>query len=352
MKEAYKLLKNDELKLKIKCPYFEYHETPKILNLFEDNSNYKIQLSCHTHIIPIKEYVKYLNDNSHNLENKNKSSERDKKILFSDYVEEKEIMKAYKILIEQIDLLRMYEEKTKLNEEQKLFFDKVKDINLIRKIVFIEFFRESINNNISSNHIKNIKYIISTVTKDNPIKEMSENLNSINNIIILKENIGISEIASQINEDEFFALKEIDFNIIKKPKIKVNNDYIFIIYSIRLLIYSIKNKKYISINEKNIIKVEFHPNYSQIFLTTNSNKIKIWEITKKNKQYQCDLKSTINYNVDINDIIKFIPEKNIIIFIYSSDGIAKIWNLKHLYYKKQLMLVWVLLIFNLVKMVK
>ena len=290
MKQAYELLKNDTnvSKLKIKCPYFEYQETPNILNfLFEDNSNFKIQLSCHNHIIPIKEYAKYLNDNTDNLENKNKGTEIDKKILFTDYVKENEIMKSYNILIEQINLLRINEEKNKnkLNEEQKLFFDKVKDINLIRKTVFIEFFREFINNNISFNHINNIKYIISTLTKDNnPIKDINENFYNINNIIILKENIRINKNASHINIDEFFNMEIIDLDILKQSNIKVNNDYIFMKNFTRLLIYSLKNKKKISINENNIDKVELHPNYSQIFLTTNSYKIKIREITKNNKQ--------------------------------------------------------------------
>jgi len=344
MKQAYELLKKDTnvSKLKIKCPYFEYQGTPNILNfLFEDNSNYKIQLSCHNHIIPIKEYAKYLNDNTYNLENKNKSTERDKTILFSNYVEEKEIMKAYNILIEQIDLLRIYEEKNKnkLNEEQKLFFDKVKDINLIRKTVFIEFFREVINNNISFNHINNIKYIISTFTKDNnPIKDINENSYNINNVIILKENIKINGTTSHINIDEFFNMEEIDLDILKKSNIQLNYDYIIMKNFSRLLIYSLNNKNKISLNENNIDKVEFHPNYSQIFLTTTSNKIKIWEITNKNKQFKYDLKIEINYNQDnLNAInfIKFIPEKKLHIFIYSSsDGIAKIWNLQHLYYKK------------------
>ena len=344
MKQAYELLQKDAnaSKLKIICPYFEYQETPNILNfLFEDNSNYKIQLSCHNHIIPIKEYAKYLNDNTHNLENKNRSTERDKKIFLSDYIEEKEILDAYNILIEKIDLLGIYEEKNKnkLNEEQKLFFDKVKDINLIRKTVFIEFFREFINNNISFNHINNIKYIISTLTKTNNfIKGNNENFYNINNIIILKENINIIGTVSHINIDEFFNMNKINLNILKKSNIKANNDYIIMKNFTRLLIYSLNNKITISLNENNIDKVEFHPNYSQIFLTTTSNKIKIWEITKKNKQFQCDKKIEINYNQDnLNAInfIKFIPEKKKHIFIYSSsDGIAKIWNLKYLYYKK------------------
>ena len=258
MKQAYELLQKDAnaSKLKIICPYFEYQETPNILNfLFEDNSNYKIQLSCHNHIIPIKEYAKYLNDNTHNLENKNRSTERDKKIFLSDYIEEKEIMDAYNILIEKIDLLGIYEEKNKnkLNEEQKLFFENVKDLNLIRKTVFIEYFHEFINNNISSNHINNIKYIISTLIKDNNLfKDINENFYNINNIIILKENIRNNEIASHINIDEFFNMEKIDLNILKQSNIKVNNDNIFMKNFTKLLIYSLKDKNKISLNENNI----------------------------------------------------------------------------------------------------
>ena len=353
-----RLDKQDKKYKWIICPFFNYNKTSQFDLFFDSNSELKIKLSCHNHILSLKSYLNYFFDNSSSKIDNTCEYKHYKKIKANAYcstckcnicndclnLNHKSHQKHYfSYLIKDKDLIiKEFKENSKKitaliennkNNLNKLSLNKFKNLEnlfliyVIERISYIEYLKESENNNFSFGCLMNLNYIRSICSKINFESIVNEESNE--NLFNLKKNL---------NKDNLFVTENIfeDDNIFKKEKIELdskkcvffdgNDAYIILVSKNNyIFIYSFNTKKLLlKISEsESINSIRFSPDDYNLFICSTDNKIKIYKI--ENTKCEILKKIELEKNANIEDTY-FIPKNNDNILVVNENYI-KIVNI-------------------------
>lgn len=348
------------------CPFFKYNQTPLFELFLEDETELKIKIKCHNHIMDVEEYFKYFLKNITLFEKKNSCEfhltnnkyvaycfscskdlcencikDRHKKDRIDYYPklfpDEKDIQNEYNEFLNKIKILNKQLETTNLNDNQINYLKTIKYIFIILKIGFIEYLKEVDDNNFSYASIENMKYILEKSKKKINLETII-NMDSIDGLLDLykSENKNYLSINDNNNKPTMEFIKQEKIQLKKKCRFIAGNGLYLVSITGKLCIFSIKNQKllhYEGENEaKQIKNASFHSYYCNIFLTSSCKEMKIWEI----KGEKISIKRRINYQArgDIEDAM-FIPNKKCSILIKDDKGII-IRDLENIFYNMTL----------------
>jgi len=287
-----------ENSIRIVCPFIKYEKSVRFELFFNKDSQLLIKLYCHNHILPIVEYFKYYfdkispkNDYCYEHSNyktiafcsscsrdicekclKNNHSDHDSIPLSTNIKDNDNVGKEKDNLLLSIENLKdLYTKTVNLNEKQKMILETLYYFYLIKKIVYFEYFQELRLQNFSMICIRNLKYI--RKIKNVEISKIKIDINTnVENII---------KIDKKSNKNYLeFSQNTINDNVMEEKKIttKTYSNYAagnclyFITISQKIYIYSMTTEKLLcEVDENESINiVQFHPNYTNIFLTVSN----------------------------------------------------------------------------------